>query len=331
MTAVSHEITPAADLISGEVAAVLERSAPRVAELALAGVPTTMRVAESLASLLFTPFAHLERGEGRAELRIMAAPLTDEVVERLGLHRLGENGAVQVDGDRVVHLLRDSAAVLDRKAGTIHALFGDEATLPAWQRAKPLQLLLSIFLADRDIDLVHAGFVARNGEGILIAGATGAGKSTVALSALTAGFDYLSDDCIALGREGRALSIFGCGCLEWTHLGRFPRLSATAAPDRKGTVRVAALFPSQMATSGRVRAVVLPRVTGGDDVTVTRVSGAEALLALAPSSVVKRAVPAAATLARMAALLRSVPAFRLEMGPLDRIAPRLAELLEAQR
>ena len=93
-------------------------------------------------------------------------------------------------------------------------------------------------------------------------------------------------------------------------------------------VRVAELFPSRMRASARVRAVVLPRVTSGDEMSLTRISGAEALLALAPSSVLKRAVPAAATLARTAALLRSVPAYRLEMGPVEAIAPRLTELLE---
>jgi hypothetical protein len=57
----------------------------------------------------------------------------------------------------------------------------------------------------------------------------------------------------------------------------------------------------------------------------------QALLALAPGSILKRAVPPAAALARMTSMLRELPAYALEMGPVAEAGARLRALLEEIR
>ena len=46
--------------------------------------------------------------------------------------------------------------------------------------------------------VLHAGFVANPGHGVLFAGKAGAGKTTAALSCVWAGFDYLGDDYVGI-------------------------------------------------------------------------------------------------------------------------------------
>jgi hypothetical protein len=48
------------------------------------------------------------------------------------------------------------------------------------------------------LGLIHGAAVARHGRGFGLAGPSGSGKSTLAAGLLSAGFDYLSDDMIAL-------------------------------------------------------------------------------------------------------------------------------------
>jgi hypothetical protein len=50
---------------------------------------------------------------------------------------------------------------------------------------------------------LHAGYVADTGSGVLIAGFPGSGKSTLVAKLVESGFDYLSEERVALDVEGR--------------------------------------------------------------------------------------------------------------------------------
>lgn len=53
--------------------------------------------------------------------------------------------------------------------------------------------------------LVHAALLSRNGKGVLVCGAPGAGKSTLSLALIGAGFSYHADDVVWMMDEGAAL------------------------------------------------------------------------------------------------------------------------------
>lgn len=59
-----------------------------------------------------------------------------------------------------------------------------------------------ILEADAPGCLVHAALLSRRGQGVLICGAPGAGKTTLAVSLLLAGFDYHTDDIVWIGEAG---------------------------------------------------------------------------------------------------------------------------------
>jgi hypothetical protein len=79
---------------------------------------------------------------------------------------------------------------------------------PYWKQTI-LPVLLGIVSASIEVTPVHCACVVKGGSGLLLAGESGAGKSTSALSLSLNGFSYLSDDCTYLSRSGDALQAWG--------------------------------------------------------------------------------------------------------------------------
>lgn len=57
--------------------------------------------------------------------------------------------------------------------------------------------------------LGHAAAVASRGRGVAIAGVSGRGKSTLALEAMAAGLDFVTNDRVMIKREGGSLTMLG--------------------------------------------------------------------------------------------------------------------------
>jgi len=195
------------------------------------------------------------------------------------------------------------------------------AELPTWWRAVPLRLLLSWATARSGRRMVHAGAVGDGGRGVLLAGSGGTGKSTVAVTCLDAGMDYVADDYLLLsGSPGmpRVHALYGTAKLDERSLQAFPMLvPAAMPPSREGekwVLDLHALRPSRLAGELDIAAVVLPRLTGGERPSLERVSAATALLALAPSTIFQAPDGGAEALALIADVLRVTPAYELRVG-----------------
>lgn len=215
-----------------------------------------------------------------------------------------------------------------------HSLFLDE-------RARPLHRLLSIWLGDRGVQFIHAGMVCPDPDrGLLLAGGGGAGKSTTSLLCLMAGFGYLSDDFVAFAHQEAgpvAYCLFSSAVVQMQHLQRFPALTATAhAPNHshedKSIVFVEDLLPGQVRPSVPISAILLPKVMNRPQTTIVPASAREALLGLAPSSVMLLPGGGPRALERLASLVSAVPAFRLELGyDFERIPDLVAAQVGAMR
>jgi hypothetical protein len=309
----------------------------------LAGRPVRLRIAGAgLAQLVARPFAHAR------------SALTRPAALTIDLHEGGRPGsppspsglpaagilASSADGRLLAHARPGAFTVLDRHAGHLVGRIEPDGPWAGRERARPLSLMLGVWCGDREIQLVHAGLVARAGQGVLLGGATGAGKSTAALACAEAGFDFLGDDCIALRRAGdgtfEGYSLYCSAALAPALLAWFPALAGRATEpagdDDKAIVFGAGAFPGQLPLRVPVRLLVLPRVVGAGPLTVRPATGAEALLALGPSSLLKRAVPARDALRRLAALVARVPSYWLDVDPrLDGIPRRVDALLAEVR
>jgi hypothetical protein len=100
-----------------------------------------------------------------------------------------------------------------------------------------LEALAYMMLTQRHVVSLHAGCVARNGEGILICGKSGSGKSTLSFACARAGFTFVSDDCTWLPLEAAESVAIGK-----PHMVRFRADAARHFPELEG--RPANLHPN---------------------------------------------------------------------------------------
>ena len=174
--------------------------------------------------------------------------------------------------------------------------------------------------------LFHAGAVGVDGEGVLIAGPAGSGKSTLSLACALAGMSICGDDYVVVSDDDplTAYALHSNGSVSATSarlLGLELRSEAFAEPGpagpsqpAKAAVDLRRAAPGAMARSLRLRALVLPVVAGRDRPLLQRVSAPAGLRGLAPSTVFQQMHRDDGLLAAMGQLVSRLPSYKLELS-----------------
>ncbi|MCU1426505.1 MAG: hypothetical protein JWL83_505 [Actinomycetia bacterium] len=245
-------------------------------------------------------------GEGR---RIYDAP-------RAGIDYFEELDEVFVDYDGALRVRcqpargRVDIAIDDEEAGRVLAV-NPFFTIPLLELAKR-----------RALYSLHAACVADNGRGLLVAGASGAGKTTLAIALARAGLTFLTDDMVFLSIHDDTIAVLALPDeidVTDSTVDMFPELGslrgATLPPGRpKHSVRLEHLLAVDTALRCTPKAVVVCDI-GVDDATVVEpMSGASALVALAPNVLLTEASSSQAHLDALATLVRAVPCYRVRTG-----------------
>jgi hypothetical protein len=224
------------------------------------------------------------------------------------IHDVGPGGLVRgADPDHLlaVHETYSGALTMVASAArpTLHRV-PHRDRLPWWERSAPLRPSLFWALGGEGRDLVHAAAVGDDRGAVLLVGARGSGKTTVALAALNAGLGFVADDYLLLHSAGRpeVFSLYGTASV---------RAEPPAEP--KTVLDVGALVAGSLRESLPVRAVVAPRICGGRT-GLRRASPAEALRAWAPSTIFHMPFDGGAVFAALAAVVRQVPCYALDVG-----------------
>jgi hypothetical protein len=255
-----------------------------------------------------------------------------------GWHEGGGISTVSADRRYYLHALFDSRAILDREARRILCWTASSRRLSLYERGKPLRVLLSVWLHDRSVQLIHAALVSSGGRGVLLPGRGGMGKTTSALACLLGGLDYLGDDYIGLERHADGSftghSLYESTWLDPDHLVRFPVLAphairGTISWERKRLIHLSEVLPERLAPAAAIRLLAFPTVGHGPGTRWRPAAKSESLLAMAPTSVFELTPRVgAAGVERLAALVARLPTYRLELGERLPDIPRcLDELL----
>ena len=142
-------------------------------------------------------------------------------------------------------------------------------------------------IAHSDHVLVHAGVVAMGSHGLALVGRSGSGKSTLVAGLVRDGFDYLSDEFLALDvRTGEVLPYPRFITLHETSWSAFPDLAPAWPPELDSfthdhwQIDPDAIGAGTVAASCAIRTIVFVDHRPGSDTRLERVSGASALVEL---------------------------------------------------
>jgi hypothetical protein len=185
----------------------------------------------------------------------------------------------------------------------------------------------------RSLFNIHASGMCLGTETVLLAGTTGAGKSTLTLALVKGGWDYLGDDMLFLRPDGRTVLGFPEG-ISYTDetMGFFQGLPEIVEGSRKGNVRPEIAFGCNEALLGQVGAVVFPRIAPTRGTLLTALDPKDAFMELAPNVLMSDQTACEAHLQTLALLTRSVPSFRMNTGwDLTQAADRLRDLIRCSK
>lgn len=314
----------------------------------LAGQAVNIRiVGRELAACMHQPFAHVRMDHMAPKAPRLTIELWDQREtgvdcqsrtprDDLNLHPMQVQS---VDGRFVVYQLHASIICLDRQNGHMIGCISRVDELSLYELGRPLHVPLTWWHNDRDVPVIHAGLVARDGKGVLFVGSGGAGKSTSALACFCAGFRYISDDLIGLQTSSDGAfsghSLYNSTYVEAGHLSRFPLLRPHVikkryAFEKKCLVLLSQVLPLQLDQSTKINVVMLPRVVHEAPSQIRPAPKGKALLALAPSSRAINQSIGVQGMNKLIQLVERVPCYWLELGrDWDHMPARIENLLSA--
>jgi hypothetical protein len=207
--------------------------------------------------------------------------------------------------------------------GHSYAAIDPSAPRPDWLGSRPL-LTLSLLetLRRRGLFGVHAASVEREGQSVVIAGGSGVGKSTLALSLTLHGFSFMGDDLVFADRRSGALRV-GALCEEldvtaWT-AANVLGLDAAATPADEGwpkyRVSPETIFGDRIAIEAAPALVLFPNVAQGERGSrAMPVPSGDALGRLAPDILLTNRAAVSAHLSALGALAEASRCFELTVG-----------------
>ena len=231
---------------------------------------------------------------------------------------------VSADGQHVLFERANTVFSYDRARRHMVGWVSAANRLTQYERGRPLHSAFLLWQRDLGFQPVHAGFIERSGHGILLGGPGGSGKSTTSLVCMSDGWAYLADDYVAVERDDSRFVGYGLYCsthLEQEHLKRFASLMPDASPpvlagEDKSMVLLGDVKGSHLGGAAEISVLALPRIGTSEETTFRSASKTEALLRLAPSSLLLLPYQGIGHdgFAALVALVEGVPTYWLELG-----------------
>ncbi len=214
----------------------------------------------------------------------------------------------------------------------------DVGHIPVWDWGTPLRIILNEWARLRQLFLVHSGAVGLAGGGVLLAGKSGSGKSTSALSCLDDGaLKYAGDDysLVSVSPQPYVHSLYSSAKLkgeaDFQHFAHLLPLVANRdhMGEQKALIFLNDAYREKIISGFPLRAILVPRISGKVGTSIEASSPFTALKALAPSTLLQLPGGGSETMAGLSDLVRRVPVYILHAGTQVRdIAHSIEALLQ---
>jgi len=279
-----------------------------------------------LAANLAPPFVHLESKASPepdftvvfADSRLSGIPLdpprwSEIHGSRLSLH--GDGVFIQFDfGTETLHAfrLRDKLGIFWVK---------DAAQVFFSEKVCPIRSIFHWVSQGSSLQMIHGGAVGDENGGVILVGRGGSGKSTSCTTSLLSDLFFLGDDyCLVdTGPSPRVYSLYASTKVNPDMLGRFPHLAAGRVVDsgpeaEKPSFLIPGAFHGRLKAELKLKAILMPRVTGKKETRIVPSTAMKGLHALAPSTLFQSTGLGESSFKKMADLSRRLPCFILEAG-----------------
>jgi hypothetical protein len=225
--------------------------------------------------------------------------------------------------------------LLDQAQQVAFFWLGDARQLSLADGGAPLLTLWHWWASQHGCQVVHGAAIGTATGGALLIGKSGSGKSTTALAALDAGLCYVGDDycLVRSGAQPLLYSLFSSGKVHVADLARFPRLQALRTSlaytnADKALFFFAGHFARTVVPVLPLKMILLPVIRAETHSSLCEISPAQALLALAPSTLFQLVGEKAQIMPQLSQLVRQLPCFRLSLGAdLSQIPALIADRL----
>ena len=240
--------------------------------------------------------------------------------DRVRGHTTGDVRATYQQSEGLLHLYDGRQAL-----GLVHAT--SPAAVPPWTDRAPFRTFVGWWATDLGLSMMHSSCVATHRGAALIAGSSGSGKSTTAMTCVLAGFAFLCDDaCIVdldAPRGPTVHAVYGRSKLE-PDAAR--RLGLAPGPDGGPLLT----DPASAVLQAPARVLLLPQVTGRRETTIEELPRTEVLRTLVGGSIREGGGLGGRALQEMTRVVRTLPSYRLLLGTdVDGVAAAVAEAIEA--
>jgi hypothetical protein len=230
----------------------------------------------------------------------------------------------------------NALSMYDSSAATALYWTRDARELPAYETSAPLRNILNWWAEERSLHFAHGAAVGTPHGGVLMAGKGGSGKSTAALSCLGSGLLYVSDDyCLVTAEpEPAVYSVFNSAKVDPDNISRVHK----AMPARANTLNrdeekmLFFLYPGfagQISAGFPLRAILLPRITGRANSSLSPASHMDGLKSLVISTMCQFPGAGKTALDILQGIVGKLPCYYLDFGTETEQVPELImELLE---
>jgi hypothetical protein len=224
---------------------------------------------------------------------------------------------------------------IDRRARRGLVWFTASERIASWHVARPFLHAIKGLSLETAWTPIHAAAVAREGKAVLIVGQSGAGKTSIAMTCVLQGWDYLGDDAVLVrAHPARVGALYNSARLRADTFARFPEIMkgclavSDDAGEQKAEVDMRLFRPCPVAEA-ELRAIVVPDPTDWGGLRVAPMSKSEALRKLMEATRQSMIGDEAAVFAKLSALVASVPCYRMAAcGDPAALAGGLARLLD---
>jgi hypothetical protein len=232
----------------------------------------------------------------------------------------------------------NALSIMDKKRDLALYWTYNAARLPSYESSAPLRTIFNWWINQFGFHFVHSGAVGTTEGGVLLAGKGGVGKSTTALSCLNSDLLYVSDDyCLICGDPAPyAFCIYSSAKLNADDIQSVPHVFPTMSNiDRidkeKAVFFLHPIFAKKIVSGFPIRAILLPLISAGKETSLSPASSAEALKALALSTMSQLPGAGRESLQIMTRIVHRVPCYHIELGgDLTRIPHVIGGLLRNQ-